>query len=540
MRGVRIGFARTAMVSSLIPESSGMRRALACILTIVTACSQAPRVVPEQAPVETTGQISAGELRGSLTAFAADSMRGRRTGTADATRAAEYLVSRIQRIGLEPAGDSMYVQRVPLQREEFTASSRVVVTSSGHTSQLELGRDIVPILNLGPGVPPTRRDVEGDLVFLGYGVTMSKPARDDFAGQAIEGKVVVVVNGAPAGVDSAARERLEAQTAVSERLARILPLRPAAVVVLLTGKAAAEFQQGIPELMHSVTMRTGGEDVPESERVLPMIMLGSVRAGSPLLPATWPADDRAQSLSRHLSAHVRQSREAFTALNVVGVVRGSDPTLARTYVAVGAHYDHIGVVPPVNGDSIANGADDDGSGSVSLLAIARSLNQAEVRPKRSTLFVWHVGEENGLLGSAWFVDHATVPIDSIVAQINVDMIGRNAASLLYLIGPNAAPGGQSKRLGAIVDSVNAVQRMPFAINRDWDSATHPEHLYERSDHYNYARKGIPIVFFTTGLHEDYHKPSDEVSKIDFEKMSRVAQLIRDVVVAVGNGAKRPR
>jgi Zn-dependent M28 family amino/carboxypeptidase len=194
----------------------------------------------------------------------------------------------------------------------------------------------------------------------------------------------------------------------------------------------------------------------------------------------------------------------------------------------------------VRGDSIANGADDDGSGTVSLLAIARTLQRAPVHPKRSTLFVWHVGEEKGLLGSAYFVQHPTVPIDSIVAQINADMVGRNAASVLYTVGPNAAPNNQSRRLGAVVDSVNAAQVPPFVINREWDSATHPEHIYERSDHFNYARKGIPIVFFTTGMHDDYHMPSDDPSKIDYEKMARVARLMRDVGVAVGNSGHRPR
>jgi Zn-dependent M28 family amino/carboxypeptidase len=272
-----------------------------------------------------------------------------------------------------------------------------------------------------------------------------------------------------------------------------------------------------------------------------MIVFGVARAGSPLLPARWPADDRAQVLTgRRFTARVEQERTPFTAYNVVGVLRGSDPTLSRTYVALGAHYDHIGIVSPVRGDSIANGADDDGSGSVSLLAIARAMQAAPVRPKRSTLFVWHTGEEKGLLGSSWFTDHPTVSIDSIVAQLNADMIGRNAAPLLYTVGPRAAPNNLSRRLGVIVDSVNAAQPTPFAINRDYDSATHPEHIFERSDHFNYARKGIPIVFFTTGLHEDYHAAGDDASKIDYEKMARVANLMRDVATVVGNQVKRPR
>jgi Zn-dependent M28 family amino/carboxypeptidase len=163
-----------------------------------------------------------------------------------------------------------------------------------------------------------------------------------------------------------------------------------------------------------------------------------------------------------------------------------------------------------------------------------------VKPRRSVLFVWHVGEEKGLLGSSWFTDHPTVPIDSIVAQINADMIGRNADSLLYVVGPLAAPNGQSKRLGAIVDSVNGALARPFTINREWDSPTHPEHIYERSDHYNYARKGIPIVFLTTGLHDDYHKVSDDPRKIEFDKMARVTRLMVEVGRAVANSRQRPR
>jgi Zn-dependent M28 family amino/carboxypeptidase len=156
------------------------------------------------------------------------------------------------------------------------------------------------------------------------------------------------------------------------------------------------------------------------------------------------------------------------------------------------------------------------------------------------LFVWHVGEEKTLLGSDFFTTHPTVPIDSIVAQINADMIGRNAPDLLYVVGPRAAPNNQSVVLGAIVDSVNARQASPFRLNREWDSLTHPEQAYQRSDHFNYARMGIPIVFFTTGTHDDYHTVRDEPSKIDYDKMARIAALFVDVGTALANRSTRPR
>ncbi|HEV7992257.1 MAG TPA: M20/M25/M40 family metallo-hydrolase [Gemmatimonadaceae bacterium] len=519
-----------------------MRRRALVLLVLGSGCASAARTTPSPAvEVPTVGAVTAEELRRDLSAFADDSMRGRETGTNDAMRAARFLADRLQRLGLEPAGDSLFVQHVPMQREVFAPSTSIVVEEGGRTRPVRIGTEVVPLLNLGAGVPPTRRSADGEIVFLGYGMTSTNPRRDDFAGMSLEGKVVVVVNGAPAGVDSAQREQLEAQAAISERLGKILPQRPAAVIVLLAGKGRELFEQSAPQIQRSVTLRTNAPEVPENERVIPMIMLGVPVTGSPLLPSGWPTDDKAQVLrGRTLHAKVEQVKTSIVGYNVAAIVRGSDPALNRTLVAFGAHYDHIGVVPPVNGDSIANGADDDGSGSMALLAVARVMQQAPVKPKRSMLFVWHVGEEKGLLGSSWFTDHPTVPIDSIVAQINADMIGRNADSLLYIVGPLAAPNNQSRRLGAIVDSVNSASRTPFKLNREWDSSTHPEHIYERSDHFNYAKKGIPIVFLTTGLHDDYHKVSDEVSKINFPKMARVTQLIVEVGRAVASSPARPR
>ena len=240
-----------------------------------------------------------------------------------------------------------------------------------------------------------------------------------------------------------------------------------------------------------------------------------------------------------MSAHIDYRFTMVPAFNVVGIRRGADAALRGTYVAFGAHLDHIGIQRPEHGDSIANGADDDGSGSVALLAIARAAVVQRPPPRRSMLFVWHTGEELGLFGSEWFTTHPAVPLDSIVAQLNADMIGRNAPDSLYLVGPRAAPNKQGLVLGQIVDSVNKSLARPFIINREWDSPTHPEQIYYRSDHYNYARNGIPVVFFTSGLHADYHQVGDEPSKIDFAKLSRVAAFIFDVGLAVADRDTRP-
>jgi hypothetical protein len=521
-----------------------MRRSVVAMVLLGVGCATPPRTAPAPSPTAAAppiGMATAEELRRDVYAFADDSMQGRETGSEGAARAMRFLVDRLQRLGLEPAGDSGFLQRVPMQQEVFGPGTRIAVEEKGAVRPVRIGTEVIPLLNLGAGVPPTKRIAEGDIVFAGYGLTMATPKRDDLAGLSLAGKVVVVVNGAPAGVDSAKRAELEAQAAISQRIGQILPQRPAAIIVLLTGKGTELFEQASPSVERAVTLRTNAPEVPESERQIPLIMLGVPSVGSPLLPTGWPADDKPQVLTgRRLTARIEQVKTQFTGYNVAAIVRGSDPALQATYVAFGAHYDHVGIVRGTAGDTIANGADDDASGSMALLAAARVMQQAPVKPPRSTLFVWHTGEEKGLLGSSWFTDHPTVPIDSIVAQINADMIGRNADSLLYVVGPVAAPNNQSRRLGAIVDSVNATLTPRFAFNREWDNPNHPEHIYERSDHFNYAKKGIPIVFFTSGLHDDYHKVGDEPAKIDYAKMSRVTRLMVEVGRAVANSPQRPR
>lgn len=520
------------------------RTFLAPFALAALACGRAPAPAPAPAPTVAleSGPPTATELRRDLFAFADDSMRGRETGTPDARRAAQFIAARLQALGLEPAGDSIYFQHVPLVRQLLGAGTRFAVAIGRDTTVLRVADDVVPVVNLGAGAPEPRRAADGDLVFAGYGIYAPALHRDDLTPVSkmdLRGKVVVVVQGAPANADSVTRAKLESQAELSARLGRLAPMRPAAIVILMSGKAAEFYAEAAPELLRSVSAAGRSEVASDTERPLPMLVLGIARPGSPLLPAGWPANDSVQALAgRRFIGRAEVQREPFTAYNVVATIRGTDARLARTYVAYGAHYDHIGVQTAVNGDSIANGADDDGSGTTTLLSVARAMR--EHPPRRSVLFVWHVGEEKGLLGSSYFADHPTVPIDSVVAQLNADMVGRNAPDLLYVVGPVAAPNGQSKVLGTVVDSVNAAEPRPFGIDRSYDDPNHPEHLYERSDHFMYARKGVPIVFFTTGLHADYHKVSDEPAKIDYDKMSRIARLLLDVGTAVGNRDTRPR
>lgn len=219
--------------------------------------------------------------------------------------------------------------------------------------------------------------------------------------------------------------------------------------------------------------------------------------------------------------------------NVVAIYRGGDPTLRNEYVVLSAHMDHVGVGRPVRGDSIYNGADDDASGTSALLEVAEAFASMPQRPARSILFLGVSGEEKGLLGSEYFSDHPTVPIGSIVANVNIDMIGRNEPDSVVVIGKNYSS------LGEVVHRMTAEHAALLGLGAG-DDRWPDEGFFGRSDHYNFVRKDIPAVFFFAGPHADYHQPSDEVDALDTDKAARVARLVFLTSHAVATTPQRPQ
>jgi Zn-dependent M28 family amino/carboxypeptidase len=254
-------------------------------------------------------------------------------------------------------------------------------------------------------------------------------------------------------------------------------------------------------------------------------------------------------LPKTMSYEVKKNVSKTPTQNVVAIWEGSDPKLKDEMVAVGAHYDHVGTNENARGeDKIWNGADDDGSGTVGVLAIAEALAKAPTRPKRSILLVWHAGEEKGLWGSEYFNKYPTVDIKKVVAQLNIDMIGRSRAAddknprnkdlsgtnEVYVIGSEM----MSSTLGAITKGTNAAY-MNMEYNLKYDDPKDTNRFFFRSDHFNYAVNGIPVVFWFTGVHEDYHQPSDEVEKIDFNKMQTIARTIFLTMWEISELKERP-
>jgi Zn-dependent M28 family amino/carboxypeptidase len=270
-----------------------------------------------------------------------------------------------------------------------------------------------------------------------------------------------------------------------------------------------------------------GEPSPLGLPVL-LVRRGSLPEGLPTRP-----DDRSGGRSGwSASVRARANLESAEAMNTIGWIEGSDPELRDEYVIFTAHMDHVGVGEPVDGDSIYNGADDDASGTAAVLELAEAFGRAEEKPRRSVVFMTVSGEEKGLLGSRWYSEHPVFPLEATVANLNMDMIGRNWRDTVVAIGQDHST------LGDVLDRVVASHpELDMTVVEDrWPE----ERLFFRSDHYNFARKGVPALFFFSGLHEDYHRPSDEPDGVLYGKTARIVRLLYHLGSAVADADERPR
>ncbi len=519
----------------------------------------------KHAPQPTTAAITAGDLMTRLYILSDDSMQGREAGTPGNVKGTAYVAAELKKIGVEPAGENgTYFQAIPYKSRTLDTLSTVSVDGS----PLRLGEDYLPV-----GRESTRLDRVG----IVYGGDAGDTATA-LAPEQARGKLVVLTVSGQAGIMGLRRApRVEGA---------------AALAIVGLGR--------IPEAFRSYFLRPQGFlDDPAADGGRGggmMVLLVSEEVAGRMFST--PLDSlRVGANGGTASLHVRYDVRAmpYPARNVVGIIRGSDPRLAGEYVAIGAHNDHLGVgreamaedsirifneiVRPEGADdarnqptpaqqqevdstleayraahpgsarrdSIYNGADDDGSGTVALLEIAQKIASLPTKPRRSILIVSHVGEEKGLLGSQYFTDHPTVPRDSIVAELNMDMIGRGDASdetgrtkegqpvhggpgYLMLVGSRRL----STELGDLVEAVNREDDHGLDLDYTFDADGHPSNIYCRSDHWEYARYGIPVVFFTTGLHRDYHQVSDEAEYIDYAHMARVTDFVEDVTVHVAD------
>jgi hypothetical protein len=512
--------------------------------------------------------ITPADLKEWLGFLASDELEGRAVFTEGLGIAAGYIQGYLQAWGVKPAGDHAgYLQTVRVLGVKATNRSTVTVRVGTDSRTFKNGDGITFPRNVG-----VKRALTVDRVeFAGYGLDV--PGHADLRGRMIDGSAVVFLGTrGPKDIDQQTFRRVltgRSRHAIDQ-------LRAAATIGPMNTPAAAQGRGAPP------AGGVGGRAGAGAPRSAPDFTT-TQRLDLPIAPAV-SADDaffeflfskapvRYEELKRkaadqdplpsfrldgvtltfNLDADYEIVRTQITQ-NVVGIVEGSDPQLKSTYVVMGAHYDHVGyadseltsdgrrpsppgrVTPGAADDRIWNGADDDGSGTVAVMALARAFAQG-VHPKRSLLFIWHAGEERGLYGSRFFADYPTVPLDRIVAQLNIDMIGRNRddkkseANTVYLVGSDRI----SSELHQVSRDANQSLQPPLKLDYEMNDPSDPEQVYYRSDHYSYASKGIPIIFFTTGLHPDYHANTDDVSKIEFPKLARITQLVYETALRVAN------
>ena len=500
--------------------------------------------------------LSERALRARLFAVAADSMRGRAAGSRENNIATDYVATEFAKAGVRPAGDhGSYFQSLPLSRRVLDSSVVIVLK----------GRPLVPYVDYLPrdGGPRVRAFDGAPVIYAGaWEDSTHLPGPEAIAGKT----VVLDVKTGQLDVD-----------VVRARFAR------AAAVCIANLDAMSAGQRRNTSLIEALIHLDTATRWPE----LPSVFhVGATVASAILGVALGDARPGQEGVVLHGAVQFRTV--PTPARNVIAVLPGRDPALRGQYVVIGAHNDHLGVTrfvadadsarafnlalrqqviaaegpataqlldrlsqrirvnmdsiralhPAARLDSIYNGADDDGSGTVALVEIARAFAAAAVKPRRSILFISHTAEEMGDLGSEWFMDHPTVPRDSIVAMVNLDMIGRGGPAdernggpdYLALVGTRR----RSSELGDLIERVSQQRGFGWRFDYSYDARGHPEQVYCRSDHTSYARYGIPIAFMFTGYHADYHQLTDEAQYVDYAKLAKVSRFAFEVVQALGN------
>jgi hypothetical protein len=532
-------------------------------------------------------KITPEDLKEWLTYLASDELEGRNTYSEGLGLAAAYIAEHLRSWGVKPGGpNGSYFQRVAVLGIKSDNNSTVTVEANGQTRTFKNKEGVSFPANVGG-----KRSVTSDQIeFVGYGLNAPLIKHNDYAGKNVKGKTVVWLGAAlPKGPQKEADNRQYFRMLGGR--SRYATEQEGAIASIGVGGNFRRGQgNGAPGQGGQGQGQAGGPPggnqfgaggqadgsdfttvqrldtaippaVTAQDEFLDFLFSGAdvkyadlkdkAAQGEPLPSFTL----KNVRITFNLDANYQVVRTQYTR-NVIGIVEGSDPKLKDSYVAFGAHYDHVGyaegeVSQGANGpvrsgargrvtegtieDRIWNGADDDGSGTVAMMGMAKAF-AIGTKPRRSLLFVWHAGEEKGLLGSRYYADYPTVSMDKLVAQVNMDMVGRNRdnkpeeGNTVYVVGSDRI----STEFHNITVDANGSLSKPLTLDYEMNDPTDLEQVYYRSDHYSYAAKGIPIVFLTTGLHQDYHANTDSVEKINFEKMARIGQYAYEIGARTAN------
>lgn len=498
---------------------------------------------------------AAGRVRAHMEFLADDLLEGREAGTRGYDVAAKYVASVLQTYDFEPAGSSdTFFQPVPLLESRLTQSELSIAPKSGASVTLDLPTDAVVV----PDHLRATSEVTAPLVYAGFGVTAPEQNYDDYADLNVRGKVVLLLTNAPKQLPSEPRAHYASlQQKVKNATER------GAVGVLLTALPSDQKRfpwdrvvqiAGEPQMAWIDAQGKPANQYPELRG---RALLGPTGATKLFAHSPTPLDEvhaagesgkpRGFELPVTVTIRTRTAHEKTTSPNVVGVLKGSDPELATSYVVLTAHLDHTGVGPAVKGDTIYNGAYDNAAGCAILLEVARTIAQAPERPRRSVLITFVTAEEKGLLGSDYFARNPTVPQEAIVANVNLDM-----PILQWPLAEVVAFGAENSSLGAVVQQ--AVKAGGLTLAPD---PLPEENLFVRSDQYSLVKQGVPAVYLMPGftskdpqkdggeilgrfLATHYHQPSDDLSlPIDLEAVAAFTQANYLIAIAIANDTTAP-
>ncbi|MBL8898731.1 MAG: M28 family peptidase [Planctomycetes bacterium] len=457
-------------------------------------------------------------LKGHLYYIASDTLGGRDTPSKGLDLAAGYLAAHLKRLGFVPApGQSSYFQPIEMVGWEDDPAAVLVLECGDRKAELAFDQEWSGRLSA----------LEGELVFAGFGLRATDGSWDDFAGIDVKDKIAVVLRERPQGLSEQLFRRDHEKggrtvTVRAKNTDRALELGAKAVLELTTLKPNARARRGGVSYQFAFK---GGNAAPSPIVEIREDGLAAVQKvlGLDLEAFKQSKAPASRALGARVALRTQAAARTTTTQNVIGVLPGKDPKLAKEYVVFSAHYDHVGQREGASGDAIFNGADDDGTGTVSLLVLAEAFARLDQR-RRSIAMIWHCGEEKGLVGAEYLTTQAPwIPLDDIACLFNIDMIGRNDAdeaanaNHCYLVGARKI----SSALDDVIRQFNG-DSLGEKLRLDGED---PKQYYFRSDHYMYAQKGVPIVFFCTGEHGDYHRQTDHPDRILYGKMQSILRLV---------------
>jgi hypothetical protein len=472
---------------------------------------------------DATNSINATDLKKHLSFLASDELGGRYTFGQGNRIAARYLASQLESYGYRGAAPGgSFFQKVPLAyRSVDPAKSLLTLNLATVKKEFKYGDDFIAEI-------PADIHIKGEFVFVGYGLSLPQNQYDDYAGLDVKGKIVIVLTGRPEALKDASIAEDAAIHQAAERGADGVMVIPSSDVwVYLRGTVSSEQMSLPPRPLKS------GKVFPTLTAGPSLIKTFATALGKTTSSLMSPDGKVFKPAKLNFSGEVKVGvnvKDLPPAQNVAAILEGTDAKLKDEYVVVSAHYDHL---QTGSDGQVYNGADDDGSGTSSVLEIAQAFSIE--RPKRSILIIFHTGEELGLFGSEYNTDYEpVVPLQKLVADLNIDMVGRSRMAgdddvrdkeltdrnSLYIIGSDKL----STEFHKLNEQTNKdTERLHFDYL--YNDENHPQRFYYRSDHYNYAKHGVPIIFFFTGVHRDYHQTTDDVEKIDFAKMERIDRMI---------------